>query len=187
MHREGLHSWAWSVRPCPPCHMHWRREYGKPEFKEVSEPSQLSGLSLKAKVHYVVTAVSRRARVIVSIARSLVGRCPRVSSVARYLLLSSLSPLSIPEQYAKCTTKGLQCRLTCPPLKLHSFDLALMWAITRLLFRVTSWCSHNAPWLLLTTYCITCMASSGHAPFHFIHVTFNTGSHSPPKLVTLNC
>ena len=66
----------------------------EPKFEEVSEPSQLSGLSgpcLKAKVHCVVTAVSRRARVIVSTARSLVGRCSCVSSVARRLLLSSLS------------------------------------------------------------------------------------------------
>ena len=60
------------------------REYGeavevgtRAEFEEVSETNQLSR---NAMVHCVVTAVSRRASVIV------VGRCPCVSSVARLFL-----------------------------------------------------------------------------------------------------
>ena len=64
----------------------------EPEFEEVLEPSQLSGHSPKVKVHCVVTTVSRRARIIVaSTARSLVGRHPCVTSVAKRLLLLSSS------------------------------------------------------------------------------------------------
>ena len=37
----------------------------EPEFEEVSEPSQLSEPSPKDKVHCVVTAISRKARLIV--------------------------------------------------------------------------------------------------------------------------
>ena len=39
-------------------------------------------------------------------------------------------------------------------LVIKTFDLALMWAITGLLFMATSCRSHNAPCLLLTTSCL---------------------------------
>ena len=58
----------------------------EPEFEEVSEPSQLFGPSPKAKVHCVVIAVSRRARVIIaSTARSLVGRRQQGAYFFRHL------------------------------------------------------------------------------------------------------
>ena len=38
-----------------------KRQKLEPKFEEVSEPSQLSGPSLKAKAHCIVTTISRRA------------------------------------------------------------------------------------------------------------------------------
>ena len=83
----------------------------EPEFEEFSK---LSGPSLKSEVHCAVTTISpmKESKVIItSTARSLMGRRPCVSSVARCLLLSLSSSLSSSISHVKYCISLIKGRL----------------------------------------------------------------------------
>ena len=73
-----------------------KRQKLEPEFEEVSEPSQLSGPSPKAKVHYRHLKESK-------------GHHCFNCQITGGKMSMCIFVVQIPEWYAKCTTKGLQC------------------------------------------------------------------------------